>query len=248
MTTRTLLDINCDLGEDEPLARTRALMQHITSANVACGGHAGDLASMAACAKLAKAAAVNLGAHPGSADGAFGRSRVHLTPAALSLLVVQQVGALKRVAERHGVIVHHVKLHGALYHASETDDDLARAYVITVRDYFPGLQLYSQSGGQVAHLGRRLGLAVCEEIFADRVYHADGDLRPRQYADALLTRPSQVTARVELFLRRGEIETACGQHLQRKAQTLCLHGDTENAIRLARAARTARDRFAASPT
>src|SRR5688500_18309234 len=115
-------DLNCDLGEGEPRARTEALMRVITSANVACGGHAGDLASMERCVALAKKFKVRLGAHPGTADRAgFGRGELKITPAELELLLLQQVGTLERIARAHGVKLHHIKLHGALYHATERD-------------------------------------------------------------------------------------------------------------------------------
>ena len=127
------LDLNSDLGEGEPIARTRALMRWITSANVACGGHAGDAKSMQRCVRLAKQCGVRLGAHPGPwSRGDFGRSAIQITPEEFELLLLQQVGALERVARANGARLHHIKLHGALYHASEAQTEIGECYVKSV--------------------------------------------------------------------------------------------------------------------
>lgn len=233
-----MLDLNCDLGEGEAPARTRALMRLVTSANVACGGHAGDLRSMVRCAQLAAEFGVRLGAHPGAPSRAdFGRAPVHPTADELTLWVVQQAGTLAQAARQFGLGLHHIKLHGGLYHASEADPELGLAYVRAVHRYFPGVKIYSRSGGQVARLARRAGVEVWEELFADRAYRQDGNLVPRQEPGALLTRPQQVSARLAAWLSRGLIETAEGGQLRLSAQTICVHGDTEGAIALARTLR-----------
>src|SRR4030095_5379345 len=124
------LDLNCDLGEGEPQTRTRALMRWITSANVACGGHAGDVRSMSVCVRLCKEFGVLLGAHPGAWSRTdFGRGTVQIEPVELELLLLHQISALERIATQHGVHLHHIKLHGALYHATENDVPLARRYI-----------------------------------------------------------------------------------------------------------------------
>lgn len=233
-----MLDLNCDLGEHEPPARTRALMRQVTSANVACGGHAGGLESMARCVRLAAEFGVRLGAHPGPPNRAdFGRGAVHPTPDELVLWLVQQAGALAQVARPHGQVLHHIKLHGALYHASEADPELAVAYVRAVGRYFPGVKIYSLSGGQVARVARRAGIVAWEEMFADRAYRQDGSLVPRHEPAAVLTRPAQVKVRLENWLQTGQIETADGARLGLPAQTLCVHGDTPGAATLVRALR-----------
>lgn len=234
------LDINCDLGEGESPARTRALMRLVDSANVACGGHAGDLDSMTRCARLAAEFGIHLGAHPGAPDRTtFGRLETHPTPADLSLWIVQQASALARIADRFGLALHHIKLHGALYHASENDAALARAYVTTVRDYFPGTEIYSLSGGRVARLARKTGLAVREELFADRAYRADGHLVPRGEVGAVLTRARDVTSRLKHWLNSGRMIASDNSELVLAGQTLCIHGDTDNAVALAGAIRKA---------
>jgi len=160
------IDINCDLGEGESPTRTRRLMCWITSANVACGGHAGDLATMGACVKFARQRRVRLGAHPGPwSRGDFGRGAVELDPDALELLLLHQVGALERIARSNGVRLHHIKLHGALYHATESSGALRRRFVSTVARWWPGAKIYARAGGTVARLARKLGVPVWEEAF-----------------------------------------------------------------------------------
>ena len=235
---RIELDINCDLGEGESTARTRALMRHITSANVACGGHAGDADSMARCVRLAGELGVRLGAHPGPLSrGDFGRGALQPSAEELTLLVLHQASALQQVASRFGLPLHHIKLHGALYHASEADEALALAYARAVGRYFPGVKIYSRSGGRVARVARRLGVAVFEELFADRAYLSSGELVPRQESHAVLTRPGQITARLGSWLSTGHMETTDGPPIRLAAQTICVHGDTHGASRLARLVR-----------
>ena len=229
------IDLNCDLGEGEPFARTRALMRHASSVNVACGGHAGDAATMERCIRLARELGVRVGAHPGVA-GNFGRGEVKLTASEFQILLLQQVGALHRLAEVHRVRLHHVKVHGSLYHAVERDAELGRCYVETVGRWFGGLRIYARAGGQVAALGRKLGVAVWEEVFADRAYRPDGSLVPRKESGALLTRPAEITRRVRELKAGQGILAVDGSRLPLRARTICVHGDTPGAIRLLGAA------------
>jgi len=229
------LDLNCDLGEGEPLARTRALMRWITSANVACGGHAGDLASMTACVRLARQFGVRLGAHPGVASRAdFGRGTAKVTPDELELLLLHQVGALERLARAGGVRLHHVKLHGALYHASEADPSLGKRYVQTVARWWPGVKVYVRAGGRVAELARRARVTAWHEAYADRGYRDDGTLVPRGEPGALLTDVSDVFERVRMLAADGAVQALSGKRLRLCPQTLCIHSDTPGAARLAR--------------
>lgn len=233
-----MLDLNCDLGEGEPAERTRELMRQVSSANVACGGHAGDAVSMAHCVRLALELGVRLGAHPGPASrGDFGRSAMQPTAQQLTDWLTGQTGALAEIARAHGVELHHIKLHGALYHAAESDPALAEAYVEAVRRSFPGARIYSRSGGLVARTARAGGVEVLEELFADRAYQADGQLVPRSAAGAVLHDPAQVTARLRRWLQTGEMATVDGGSVRLAGQTLCVHGDTEGATALIRAIR-----------
>lgn len=235
------LDLNCDLGEGESPARTRALMRLATSVNVAGGGHAGDAATMERCVLLAKSLGVKVGAHPG-VTGGFGRGEVRLPPKELQTLLLTQVGALHRLTEVHRVRLHHVKLHGALYHAVEHDRQLGRCYIETVARWFRGLPIYALAGGRIAELGRQLGVKVSEEAFLDRGYRADGTLLPRGEPGALLTRPAEITDRLRSLRQRGGWPAHDGTWLALRPNTLCLHGDTPGALSLLRGARQEIDR------
>jgi 5-oxoprolinase (ATP-hydrolysing) subunit A len=234
-------DLNCDLGEGEPWARTRALLRQITSANVACGGHAGDALTMEGVVVEAKALGVRLGAHPG-VPGAFGRGEVTLSPGQLQTLVLQQVGALDLLARRHGSRLHHIKLHGALYHAVENDKALGRAYVEAVTRWFPKVKIYARAGGLILTLAREAGVAAWAEGFIDRAYCANGQLVPRNQDGALLTRSREITERLREWRQTGGWKSLEGSWVAVPAQTLCLHGDTPGAMALARALRREMDR------
>jgi UPF0271 protein len=229
------LDINCDLGEGEPLSRTRALMRWITSANVACGGHAGDGRTMEACARLAKQFGVRLGAHPGPWSRVdMGRGPVEMGPDELELLLLQQVSALEQVARASRVPLHHIKLHGALYHASEEDGRLARRYAAVVKRYWPSAVVYARAGGRVARLARGAGLVAWEEVFAERGYRDDGALIPRGQGGAVLADARLVAARLGRWLRGGVMTAASGGGIRLDGQTICIHADTPQAVRIAR--------------
>ncbi len=223
-------DLNCDLGEGEPRARTEALMRVITSANVACGGHAGDTASMERCVALAKKNNVRLGAHPGTVDRAgFGRDELRITAAELELLLVQQVSALAHIAHAHGLKLHHIKLHGALYHTTERDARLAKAYVEIVRRWWPGAVVYALAGGTVAQLAKQM---VWGEAFLDRNYSDTGTLVPRSESNALLKNVREARERTEQLMRRTVVSVN-GKVIQVNARTICIHGDTPRAMEFA---------------
>lgn len=231
-------DLNCDLGEGEAPGRTARLMQSITSANIACGGHAGDLASMRRSCELGVKFGVRLGAHPGPWDRAgFGRQPVTLSPAELELLLLHQVGALQKLAHEAGARLHHVKLHGGLYHAVEGSDRLARAYVELVHRHWTGLKIYARAGGRVWAWGRKGGVTVWGEAFVDRGYRADGSLVPRTEPGALIESGPAVRARLEDLVIRRQVTSGEGQPLPVAWRTLCVHGDTPTATRVARWAR-----------
>ena len=237
-STAAVLDLNCDLGEGESTARTRALMRVITSANVACGGHAGDLGSMHRCVRLALEYSVRLGAHPGLADG-FGRGEVRLSPEALELLVVQQVSSLVTVAHGLGASLHHIKMHGSLYHATESDPVLGRALVRTMKRWFPRVRLYALAGGRLVRRARDAGVPAWDEGFVDRGYRDDGSLVPRGVPGAVISDVRQAQRRL-LEVRKGlGLETVSGRRLALWPQTWCVHSDTPGAVRMARVAATA---------
>lgn len=235
------LDLNCDLGEDEPWSRTRALLRWVTSANVACGGHAGDVGRMERCLREACRHGVKVGAHPGLA-GAFGRGDVRLDTSGLETLLLQQVGALERVARAVGTQLHHVKLHGALYHAVEQEPRLGEAYVRSVARWFPGLVIYARAGGRVEKLAGSGKVPVWPEAFADRGYRPDGTLIPRGEPGALLTSRAEVRDRLRLYLGQGVVEAVDGSALRLQARTWCIHADTPGALLFTRAVREMIDR------
>ena len=213
-------------------------MAHITSANIACGGHAGDIVTMRRCVRLARAHNVHVGAHPGSPDQQnFGRSPIALEDHELGRLLRQQVGLLERIACEEDVKVHHIKLHGALYHATEGDLSLARYYLAFVQRWWPKFIVYALAGGTVARAARTSGVKVWEEAFIDRNYLDDGSLVPRTEPDALLTQRSDLIDRMRLLMKRRSVGTVTGKTLRLPARTVCLHSDTPYAARTARLAR-----------
>ena len=223
------------------MARTRALLRQVSSVNVACGGHAGDAATMERVVIEVRALGVRLGAHPGVA-GAFGRAEVALSPGQLQTLVLQQVGALDHLARRHHLRCHHIKLHGALYHAVEGQEPLGRAYVEAVARWFPKVKIYARAGGLILTLAREVGVAAWAEGFIDRAYCANGQLVPRNQDGALLTRSREITERLREWRQTGGWKSLEGSWVAVPAQTLCLHGDTPGAVALARAIRRVMDR------
>jgi len=204
------IDLNCDLGEGEPLQRTAALMRWITSANIACGGHAGDVASMAACVRLATKYGAHVGAHPGAKAG---RGEVRIDPDELELLLLQQIGTLERIAKG---ALHHVKLHGALYHLTDSNAPLARRYIVTIKRWWPRLIIYARANGLVAKLAHQQGVRLWEEGFADRRYAPDGTLVLRTQPNALITDPQEALAQSQALVVR----------------TICVHSDTPRATKL----------------
>ncbi len=229
------VDLNCDLGETEAPRVTAGLMRCVTSANIACGGHAGDVSSVRRCLRLAKRFKVRVGAHPGFPDKQnFGRARIALAAGELELLLLHQVSGFEKLATDEGLELHHIKLHGALYHAVEESPLLAREYISAIKRWWPKTKIYARSGGAVAKLPKRWKVAVWEEIFADRQYSKDGALVARDRPGALIHSGAECERRLEKFLRSGKIETANGEFLKLSAQTVCLHSDTPNALNRAR--------------
>jgi len=231
----TPFDLNCDLGEGEPRAVTAALMSCISSANVACGGHAGTSESMQWCVRLAREHGCWLGAHPGL-PGDFGRRNTPVTPAELRELILDQVGSLQSTATDAGVELHHIKLHGALYHAADADPDLAAAYLGLVAQRWPGVKVYARAGGTVAARAAQFDVAVRPEAFLDRSYRADGTLVPRSTAGALILDPHAIQTRIRELQTAGIIRAEDGTPLSLSPTTLCVHGDSPESTALVRLA------------
>lgn len=224
------LDLNCDLGEGG--AQDAELMPLVSSANIACGAHAGDVATMRATVALAQRHGVAVGAHPGFADREhFGRRELRLTATELIRLVRGQIEALQALGP-----VRHVKPHGGLYNLAARDADTARAVAVAVREADPSLVLFGLAGGELLRAGRALGLRVVSEVFADRAYQPDGTLAPRGMPGALLGVDLAV-AQVLGIVRTGAVRTTDGSLVPVQADTVCVHGDGPEAVELARALR-----------
>lgn len=226
-------DLNCDLGEGEPPERTLALLDLVDSANLATGGHAGDERSLRFGLENARLRNVHAGAHPGlPARGDFGRSTPPpLTPGDLRALLADQLGRFAALASDLGVPWHHVKLHGALYHAVDADPDLARAFLEFVVRHWPGRAVYARCGGEVQAAAARVpGAVVWAEAFLDRAYADDGTLVPRGAPGALVTEPADVCRRLADLRTRAGLPTAGGGWVSLQPRTLCLHGDSPRAV------------------
>jgi len=222
------IDLNCDLGEGA--GHDGELMPLITSANIACGAHAGDEATMRATVALAQRHGVAIGAHPGFADRQnFGRREMALSPAALHELVVSQIAALARFAP-----LRHVKPHGALYNLAARDAAVAKGVAEAVRAVDGALVLFGLAGSELVKAGRVAGLQVAEEVFADRTYQRDGSLTPRSRPDALITDDAVAVAQVLRIMREGRVRAMDGTDFTIHADTVCLHGDGPHAVAFAR--------------
>lgn len=222
------IDLNCDLGELEDPALGAALMECIASANIACGGHAGDEATMERTARLALVRGVRIGAHPGYPDRAhFGRVVLPLNAAEIESAIGEQIGRLEGIVRRLGGEVAYVKPHGALYNLAARDHATAAAIGRAAERWRPGALVFGLAGSPALDLWRGMGLDAAAEAFADRRYEADGSLRPRRFPDALLTDPREAAAQAVRLARTGKVDT------------ICVHADTPGAAEIAKACRAA---------
>lgn len=232
------IDFNCDLGEG--CGDDAAIVACISSASIACGGHAGDEASMRTAVELCQAHGIAIGAHPSFEDRAhFGRRELSLPPAQVQALVQRQVARLADACGAAGACLQHVKPHGALYNLAARDAATAQAIVAAVLAIDPGLRLYALSGSTLSAAGRAAGLAVAEEVFAERGYQADGQLAPRGTPGAVIDTLEAALAQVRGLLHAGEAIAVDGRRVPLRADTLCLHGDRADAAAFARGLRDA---------
>jgi UPF0271 protein len=232
MTVR--LDLNCDMGESYgpwSVGNDAALLDHVTSANIACGFHAGDPGTMHKTVRLAIEKGVAVGAHPSLPDlQGFGRRAMSITPDEAYDLIVYQVGALAGFARVLGGRLTHVKPHGALYNMAVMDPPLAGAIAHAVKDADPRLVLFGLACSELVRAGEAAGLKVANEVFADRTYQADGSLTPRRQPNAII---KDVNASIEHVLRMvkdGRVRSVDGAEVEVRADTLCIHGDEPTAL------------------
>lgn len=235
------VDLNSDLGESfgaYKLGQDDLIMDYITSANIACGYHAGDHNVMNHAVKTAVAKKVAIGAHPGLDDLiGFGRRVMQVDAKDIYHSVIYQIGALANFAKIHQSNLHHVKPHGALFNMASTDATLAAAIAEAVYDSDPKLVLYGLSGGELTKAGKRLGLTVAEEVFADRTYQADGTLTNRTEANAMIKDPNEAVERVLRMVTEGKVRTVTGTDLDIQADTICIHGDEASSLLFAKTLR-----------
>lgn len=230
---RYTIDLNCDMGESYgiyQIGNDEAIFPYITSANIACGFHAGDAGVMKRTVRMALKYNVAVGAHPGLPDlQGFGRREMAISAEDAYDMVVYQVGALAAFVQSEGGILRHVKPHGALYNMAATDKTLAEAIAEAVYKINPMLVLYGLSGSELTRAGSKIGLRVANEVFADRTYQDNGSLTSRRSPNALITDEEVAGVQCLRMVREGLITTLNGTDIAIKADTICLHGDGEHA-------------------
>jgi len=240
------IDLNCDMGESFgawQMGSDLEILQFVTSANIACGFHAGDPATMHKTVQAALAKGVAIGAHPGLPDlQGFGRRSMALAPNEAYDIVVYQVGALAGFAKALGGKLSHVKAHGALYNMAAKDFDLSEAIAKAVRDVDPELVLFGLSGSQTIQAAERVGLRAAAEVFADRTYQDDGSLTPRSAAGALIEDAETAVRQAKRLVMEAQVRSINGRDLRMRADTLCIHGDQVRALAFAKRIRAELER------
>jgi UPF0271 protein len=243
MTVARSIDLNSDLGEGFgawTLGDDEAMLDLVTSANVACGFHAGDPDILRRVCAAAVSRGVAIGAQVGYHDLAgFGRRSIDVPPASLTNDVIYQIGALDAFARVAGSRVRYVKPHGALYNRAVHDEDQAAAVVAAVMAYDPELPLLGLPGSALLRLGAEAGLTTVEEAFADRGYTSQATLVPRSQPGALLADPDAVAARMVTMANEGWLRSVDGEQVEVSAQSICVHGDSPGAVEMGRAVRAA---------
>ena len=228
------IDLNCDLGESfgaYTIGMDAEILPYITSANIACGYHAGDPLVMQKSVMLCKKYGVQVGAHPGLPDlQGFGRRKMAVTPAEAEAFVMYQVGALKAFCDAAGVPLHHVKPHGALYNMAAKDPALAAAICRAVQAVAPGAVLLALSGSEMLKAAQAMGVPAASEVFADRGYQPDGTLVPRGNPGAMVTDEDTAVARVLQMAKEGTVQAVDGSTVTLQADSVCVHGDGPKAL------------------
>jgi UPF0271 protein len=236
------IDLNCDMGESFGAWRMgadAAIMPLISSANIACGFHAGDPATIRATVGLAVEHGVAIGAHPSLPDLAgFGRRAMKINPQEMYDLVIYQAGALEAFARAAGSRLHHVKCHGALYNMAANDEGLSEAMVRAAKD-LGGVMLYVLSKSKNYEKAKSMGVPVAGEVFADRGYSDDGSLAPRDRPGGMIEDAAQAVKQALAMVEQGYVTSLSGRRVPVAAETLCLHGDQAGAVAFAREIRRA---------
>ena len=237
MSSQLSVDLNSDIGESFGswiMGNDEAIIPYVSSVNIACGFHAGDPSVMMRTIALALKHRVAIGAHPGFADlSGFGRREMLIPPEEVYALMVYQIGALAACIQVQGGTLHHVKPHGALYTMAAKDAVMADAIAQAVYDLNPTLILYGLSGSELIEAGKRKGLSVYEEAFADRTYQLDGTLTSRKQENAVITDRHAAVQQVIHMVKHGKVTTVQGVEIPIRADTICLHGDNPQAVHFA---------------
>ncbi|WP_017552277.1 LamB/YcsF family protein [Heyndrickxia coagulans] len=231
------IDLNCDMGESfgaYTIGRDEKILDLITSANIACGFHAGDPTVMRKTVRMAAEKGVGIGAHPGLPDlMGFGRRNIQISPQEAYDMTVYQIGALAAFAKAEGSTVRHVKPHGALYNMAAKDTGLAEAIAKAVYDVSPDLILFGLAGSELVKAGEKASLKTASEVFADRTYQQDGALTPRREPNALIEDRETAAKQVIRMIKEGAVTSVQGEDVSVRADTICIHGDGRQALHFA---------------
>jgi len=231
------IDINCDLGEsfgNYSVGRDEEILEFVTSANIACGFHAGDPTTMRKTVQLALEKNVGIGAHPGFQDLlGFGRRNIEMSPSEVYDMVLYQIGALSAFVKTEGGHLQHVKPHGALYNMAAKDKNLAYAIARAVYNVDSSLILFGLAGSELIKAGKESGLKTASEVFADRTYQDDGSLTSRRENNALITNHEIAVQQVISMIKNGTVKSIQGHEIEISADTVCIHGDGIHAVEFA---------------
>ncbi len=239
------VDLNCDLGESfgsYKIGMDADIIPLISSANVACGAHAGDPDVMAKTAELCAKSRVAIGAHPGFFDlMGFGRRNMAISPAEAKNLIIYQIGALDGFAKANGIKLQHVKPHGALYNMAAKDKALAMAIAEGIYSYNPSLILLGLSGSEMLSAAKEIGLPYAAEVFADRAYEDDGTLVARSKQGAMIKDEDEAVLRVIKMIKEHKVTAISGKEIEIFPASVCVHGDSEKALLFVKKIRAALD-------
>ncbi len=231
------IDLNCDMGESFgawTLGNDAALMDYVSSVNIACGFHAGDASTIRKTIETALEKGVAVGAHPSFPDlQGFGRREMKMSATEVFDIVLYQIAAVKGICEALGGKLHHVKPHGALYNQSAKDANLAEAIAEAVKKIDENLILYGLSGSFLISEAEKINLRTASEVFADRTYQTDGSLTPRDKPNALISDAKQAVSQVLQMISEQTVTAVSGDKISLRAETVCIHGDGEQALEFA---------------
>lgn len=232
------IDLNCDMGESFGawrMGNDAALMDYVSSVNIACGFHAGDAGVIRKTIEIAIEKNVAIGAHPSFPDlQGFGRREMKMSSEEVFDIVLYQISAIKGICESLGAKLHHVKPHGALYNQAAKDKSLAEAIAKAVKSLDKNLILYGLSQGFLISEAEKIDLKTASEVFADRTYQTDGSLTPRSESNALIKDSERAAAQVLQMISEQTVTATSGEQVSIKADTICIHGDGENALEFAK--------------